>query len=604
MLGLALSVGTPGTLLLGAEAVLAADATALNRLPTTTETTPLPSVGSNRSTTATVAYHTVSAGETLWDIARAHQVSVEVIRDLNGLETTEDTEPRIQVGQVLKVPRPAAAMAALAPAATEVLVVAPEAPAPSLEAAAPTPEVVAPEAPAPSLEAAAPTPEMVTPFSSQSPGGAAPAARPEDEGTARAALDSANPEIAAPSASASTPLVSGVETAPLPQLALGPRQAPDAYRPESFALPEATAPIRYQVQRGDTLAAIARRHGLSLEALVEANRISNPNWIRVGQSLVIPGGVPDSAEATVARTPSPTPVTREVAPTQVAATTPVRVLSDPARPETSGAAEPAVADPFVGNLLASVEVARAQREASVESAPGAIAVPTTAAGPATPATAAPVLLASSPGIAEPAAEAEETLLSSTQIASSPSTTETTTLSASRQRELLAAAPLGSEAYAPINRTPVGQIVSPGMPMLPDTSEYLPDAPARFAGYVWPSQGVLTSGFGWRWGRRHQGIDIAGPVGTPIVAAADGVVERSGWNSGGYGNMVDIRHPDGSLTRYAHNSRNHVRVGQQVRQGQLIADMGSTGRSTGPHVHFEIHLPGSGPVNPVAHLPRR
>jgi murein DD-endopeptidase MepM/ murein hydrolase activator NlpD len=171
-------------------------------------------------------------------------------------------------------------------------------------------------------------------------------------------------------------------------------------------------------------------------------------------------------------------------------------------------------------------------------------------------------------------------------------------------ELMAAAPLGSEAYAPMNNQPVGRQVSPGMPMLPDASEYLPEAPNRFDGFIWPASGVFTSGYGQRWGRMHRGIDIAGPVGTPIVAAAPGVVVTSGWNAGGYGYMVDIRHPDGTVTRYAHNSRNMVRVGQEVRQGEQIAAMGSTGFSTGPHVHFEIHKPGQGTVNPMAHLPSR
>jgi murein DD-endopeptidase MepM/ murein hydrolase activator NlpD len=101
---------------------------------------------------------------------------------------------------------------------------------------------------------------------------------------------------------------------------------------------------------------------------------------------------------------------------------------------------------------------------------------------------------------------------------------------------------------------------------------------------------------------HRGVDIAGPVGTPIYAAAPGVVVSSGWNSGGYGNLVDIRHPDGSMTRYAHNSRLMVQAGQQVRQGQQIAAMGSTGFSTGPHLHFEIHVPSQGTVNPIAMLP--
>jgi murein DD-endopeptidase MepM/ murein hydrolase activator NlpD len=152
--------------------------------------------------------------------------------------------------------------------------------------------------------------------------------------------------------------------------------------------------------------------------------------------------------------------------------------------------------------------------------------------------------------------------------------------------------------------PTGQMVSPDMPMLPGADQFLPEAPNRFNGYIWPTRGTFTSGYGWRWGRMHRGIDIAGPVGTPIVAAASGVVVRSGWNSGGYGNLVDIRHPDGSLTRYAHNSRLLVREGQQVSQGQQIAAMGSTGYSTGPHLHFEIHLAGSGTVNPMAYLPGR
>lgn len=201
---------------------------------------------------------------------------------------------------------------------------------------------------------------------------------------------------------------------------------------------------------------------------------------------------------------------------------------------------------------------------------------------------------------------------STQVAALPQEADAEASAAPREvslpnfegERLLAAAPLGADAYRPFPSVPTGQMVSPGMPMLPGSEEFLPDAPARFNGYVWPTRGTFTSGYGWRWGRMHRGIDVAGPVGTPIVAAANGTVVRSGWNSGGYGNLVDIRHPDGSLTRYAHNSRLLVREGEQVRQGQQIAEMGSTGYSTGPHLHFEIHLPGTGTVNPMAYLPSR
>lgn len=182
-------------------------------------------------------------------------------------------------------------------------------------------------------------------------------------------------------------------------------------------------------------------------------------------------------------------------------------------------------------------------------------------------------------------------------------TPTSSVEAGNQ-SLLAVAPLNPDIYRPLPSTSNGETVIPGMPMLPGAGEFLPQPSTESNGYVWPARGTFTSGYGWRWGRMHRGIDIAGPVGTPVVAAASGVVVRSGWNSGGYGNVVDIRHRDGSMTRYAHNSRLLVREGQQVAQGQSIAQMGSTGYSTGPHCHFEIHLPGNGTVNPIAYLPGR
>ncbi|MEB3885281.1 LysM peptidoglycan-binding domain-containing M23 family metallopeptidase [Lyngbya sp. CCY1209] len=169
--------------------------------------------------------------------------------------------------------------------------------------------------------------------------------------------------------------------------------------------------------------------------------------------------------------------------------------------------------------------------------------------------------------------------------------------------VLATAPLGADAYDPLQNPALGRIVSPHLPPLPGPDTYLPGGSMRFNGYIWPSEGILTSGYGWRWGRMHRGIDIAGPIGTPIVAAAPGVVTYAGWNSGGYGNLVELEHPDGSLTLYAHNHRILVNKGQKVTQGQQIAEMGSTGRSTGPHLHFEIHPSGQGAVNPMALLPR-
>lgn len=123
-------------------------------------------------------------------------------------------------------------------------------------------------------------------------------------------------------------------------------------------------------------------------------------------------------------------------------------------------------------------------------------------------------------------------------------------------------------------------------------------------FIWPANGVFTSGYGWRWGRMHRGIDIAAPVGTPVIASASGVVISAGWNDGGFGNLVEIRHPDGTVTRYAHNQTVSTRIGAVVNQGELIAHMGSTGRSTGPHTHFEIRPSGQGSIDPMTLLARK
>jgi murein DD-endopeptidase MepM/ murein hydrolase activator NlpD len=115
--------------------------------------------------------------------------------------------------------------------------------------------------------------------------------------------------------------------------------------------------------------------------------------------------------------------------------------------------------------------------------------------------------------------------------------------------------------------------------------------------IQPAIGTFTAGFGWRsypagW---HPGIDIANNIGTPVVATADGVVTESTYMSG-YGYMIIINHGYGMETVYAHNNRNLVSIGQAVKKGETIAQMGNTGFSTGPHVHYEVRLNGTA-VNP-------
>lgn len=129
-------------------------------------------------------------------------------------------------------------------------------------------------------------------------------------------------------------------------------------------------------------------------------------------------------------------------------------------------------------------------------------------------------------------------------------------------------------------------------------------PARRSPYIWPVDGGrLTSGYGPRGRRVHKGIDIAAKPGTPIKAAADGKVIYSDNKQRGYGNLVIVQHAGDAITVYAHNRRNLVDEGDTVRQGSVIAELGNTGRSTGPHLHFELRL-GSKAVDPLIHLPAR
>ena len=116
---------------------------------------------------------------------------------------------------------------------------------------------------------------------------------------------------------------------------------------------------------------------------------------------------------------------------------------------------------------------------------------------------------------------------------------------------------------------------------------------------WPVSGPVTSGYGMRWGRMHEGIDIAVGEGTPVRAAAAGTVIYAGWMSG-YGNLVVVDHGNGLSTAYAHNSSLAVSVGQPVAAGAVVSYSGNTGNSTGPHVHFEVRVNG-GAVDPLGYL---
>ena len=414
-----------------------------------------------------------------------------------------------------------------------------------------------------------------------------------------------------------------------------------------------TNSVSYQVSAGDTLSAIARSYSISEEQLAAANQITNPNLIRANQVLTIPKRQSDVSSASPAR--SVEPGTFSVASADVpvvgASTLGKGTSTDTARiieARLQQAKGPATSSNLSSSSLLGVSPDSAGATPIATTSTGAgqfrpneVTVPTTVvpeagysyvenlraevlrlrerynASSSQPTAKAVVVSIESSRISErktpepvnpefnpKALELTQDRQPKAQNESAPThpRVQENASIVRPQPQKVATASLGSQSYSSLTSSMLGQIVSPNLPPLGSAEAYLPGKSGKFAGYIWPAQGMLSSGYGWRWGRMHKGIDIAAPVGTPIVAAAGGKVSYADWNSGGYGNLVEITHPDGSVTLYAHNNRILVREGQEVVQGEQIAEMGSTGYSTGPHSHFEVHLPGQGAVNPIGYLP--
>ena len=358
------------------------------------------------------------------------------------------------------------------------------------------------------------------------------------------------------------------------------------------AVPEEQGQDHYRVRQGDTLNGIARQHGVSSAAILQANKLNNPNLIKPNQRLIIPS----RSAMVIAPKEDPTfaPVDND-RPVVFQSSAPVQSKSN-----TVAVIPIAVESPTFTNQLKS-DVARIQPTSrSFDSSSQSIPVVSQSVGGDR--------LESEGEDINPEWRNEQNLparmtapkstLNQLQRGYRPSVRNSQTSSS----QIVGSAPVDPQEYNNGFRIPVGQEVNPNLPPL--SIPEFPDAPTQFTGYIWPAKGVLTSGFGRRWGRMHKGIDIAAPIGTPVFAAAHGEVVSAGWNSGGYGNLVKIRHADGSVTYYGHNSRVLVREGQMVAQGEQISEMGSTGRSTGPHLHFEVRPDGTGAVNPIAFLPQR
>ena len=197
-------------------------------------------------------------------------------------------------------------------------------------------------------------------------------------------------------------------------------------------------------------------------------------------------------------------------------------------------------------------------------------------------------------VGAPPAAAEETVQEGTVAPTGGAPHELTTAELSEALEMI-------EARLTARRSSLDLLAETMRADFPGAAGFVSDDGPHTMPSIWPAAGYVSSPYGLRFGGTefHQGIDIAAEMGTPIVATADGVVTAAGWN-GGYGNMVDIDHGSGIVTRYGHASAVAVSVGQQVRRGEVIASVGSTGRSTGPHVHYEVRVDGQ-PVNPAGYL---
>ena len=307
------------------------------------------------------------------------------------------------------------------------------------------------------------------------------------------------------------------------------------------------------VSSGDTISKIARQYGVSKDDLVKLNQLKNSNIIFVSQRLKIPTKNILASTKLLPNTPQQSRQVTSSVPVEVANKEPDKSISS--LNQNSDRSSVAEEDPYIAKLRADIEQLRNQKPQNLREKKSALKDSN-----------------SSSDRVRPARENAPPKIETVSIATSREVSDS-------QPSLL-----------------LKDSIALQLPPLPPSIEYLPSA---FDGYIWPTKGILTSGYGWRWGRMHRGIDIAAPVGTPIVAAASGTVIDVGWQSG-YGNLVKIEHLDGSVTVYAHNHKNLVSKDQKVDQGEQIAEMGNTGRSTGSHLHFEIRLEDAA-INPLALL---
>ena len=358
--------------------------------------------------------------------------------------------------------------------------------------------------------------------------------------------------------------------------------------PTAALAPGPALPGRITVAPGETLYGVARRYGVPARALIEANHLTPPYRLASGAKLNLPplhsAAVPPGVAQTTAVPP----------PVRVAAAVPSQPLAPPhplppARP--SWAAAPAT-------MVAAKPSAPSQPATSVTTA---------SVRPPPSWTAAPIRMAASrPPRPTPIAETPVADIQSTRIAPPPAAVPPSTpgfagwpqpVRRSVAQVLPPRPPPQAEPAAlPAETRPAA--VSPVVATLPPPT--LP--PLADTSFVWPVRGRILSSFGsGPDGTRNDGINIAAPAGTPVLAAAAGTVAYAGNELRGYGNLILIKHAGGFITAYAHNSVLLVRRGEAVRRGEIIARIGATGAVAEPQLHFEIRR-GTRSLDPSGYLP--
>ncbi|HEY3247726.1 MAG TPA: LysM peptidoglycan-binding domain-containing protein [bacterium] len=356
-------------------------------------------------------------------------------------------------------------------------------------------------------------------------------------------------------------------------------------QPTPLAKPVASTVV---IREGQALWDIARAHGRSVEAIVAANHLRNAELLRPGQTLIIPaasaGPATPLAPAAVRKPVGGQPVSHVVVAGDTLWSVARRYgLSVSTLARANAMSETALIHPGQRLALAATSAA-ATPVASRRTVPSQALTILVTSGQTLSA------IAQTYGVSTRALVQANHLRSAHAIRAGQ---RLTILGSSTAAQLARRTPVAPAAQT-VRRTPV----TPARVQIPRVSQPLA-ASLRRGFFRWPARGIITSRFGMRWRRHHNGLDIAAPRGTPIYAGRAGMVIFAGWYFG-YGLAVLLSHGGGVMSIYGHASALLVHTGQTVSAGQQIARVGCTGSCTGNHVHFEVRINGR-PVNPLRYL---